>query len=313
MADKKRRIDVLSTRLTFAEETAANPSFTDILRFMSGKEYRHSEKIFEFSLLDTIIQDCIVGLIVTTQDRNIPPIRNKRTKEYSQVNINPTTQGLAYANIFLYDIQRNILLYEVNKFGCFPNQLKDFIYAKWNTENGEQKFELNFPAILKVNAYQRVLNMSHYKKIIVELFHPKELINCFDENSESIENNILRQNLQLSSQNNADIFKLEQIAIAKKHNKTGLTRSLVKGLIDAVRLNILNNGFRQNIQTLKVEGYVEDPENKGYKPINLLADTFDEYFKITDIQLQSNVQQGERKQGIEELYNKLLPQLRQLT
>jgi hypothetical protein len=37
----------------------------------------------------------------------------------SKVNINPTTQGLAYANIFLYDIQRNILLYEVNKFGCF--------------------------------------------------------------------------------------------------------------------------------------------------------------------------------------------------
>lgn len=268
--------------------------------------------IFECSLLDTAVENCIVGLIVTTQDRNIPPIRNKRTKEYSKVNINPTTQGLAYANIFLYDIQRNILLYEVNKFGCFPNQLKEFVYAKWNKENENQRFELNFPAVLKANSYQRMLNMSHYKKVIVELFRPTELINCFDENSDSIENNILKQNLQLSSQNNADIFKFEQIAIAKKYNKTGLTRSLVKGLIDAVRLNILDKGFRQNIQTLKVEGYAEDPDDKGFKPIDLLADTFNEYFKISDIQLQSNVQQGERKQGIEDLYNKLLPQLRQL-
>jgi hypothetical protein len=312
MADKKRYIDVLSTRLTFSEENTANPSFTDILRFMNGKEYRYSAKIFEFSLLDTTVEDCVVGLVVTTQDRNIPPIRNKRTKEYSKVNINPTTQGLAYANIFLYDIQRNILLYEVNKFGCFPNQLKDFIYASWNKENENQRFELNFPAVLKANSYQRMLNMSHYKRVIVELYHPTELIHCFDESTDSIENNILKQNLQLSSQNNADIFKFEQVAIAKKYNKTGLTRSLVRGLIDAVKLNILDKGFRQNIQTLKVEGYAEDPEYKGSKPIDLLADTFNEYFKITDIQLQSNVQQGERKQGIEELYNKLLPQLKQL-
>jgi hypothetical protein len=312
MADKKRYIDVLSTNLTFAEDLTTTLSFANILRFMNGKEYRYREKIFECSLLDTTIRDCIVGLIVTTQDRNIPPIRNKRTKKYSQVNINPTTQGLAYANIFLYDIQKNILLYEVNKFGCFPNQLKEFVYSKWNAKNENQRFELNFPAVLKVNAYQRMLNMSHYKKIIVELFNPKELINCFDENSDSIENNILKQNLQLSSQNNADIFKLEQIAISKKHNKSGLTRPLVKGLIDAVRLNILDKGFRQNIQTLKVEGYAEDPEDKGYKPIDLLADTFNEYFNITDIQLQSNVQQEERKQGIEDLYDKLLPQLKQL-
>ncbi|MDR1562797.1 MAG: hypothetical protein LBS54_06930 [Dysgonamonadaceae bacterium] len=312
MAGKKRYIDVLSTKLTFTEDSAENPTFTDILRFMNGKEFRYKEKIFECALLDTTIVNCIVGLIVTTQDRNIPPIRNKRTKEYSKVNINPTTQGLAYANIFLYDIQRNILLYEVNKFGCFPNQLKEFVYAKWNAENENQRFELNFPAVLKVHAYQRMLNMSHYKKVIVQLYNPRELINCFDENSDSIENNILKQNLQLSNQNNADIFKFEQIAIAKKYNPTGLTRSLVKGLIDAVKLNILDKGFRQNIQTLKVEGYSEDTEDKGYKPIDLLADTFNDYFKIPDIQLQINVQQYERKQGIEGLYSKLLPQLKQL-
>jgi hypothetical protein len=311
MADKKRYIDVFSTKLTFAEDSAENPTFTDILCFMNGKEYRYQEKIFECSLLDTAIENCIVGLIVTTQDRNIPPIRNKQTKEYSKVNINPTTQGLAYANIFLYDIRRNILLYEVNKFGCFPNQFKEFVYIKWNAENENRRFELNFPAVLKVQAYQRMLNMSHYKKVTVQLYKPVELINGFAENSDSIEN-ILRANLQLSGQNNADIFKFEQVAIAKKYNKTGLLRSTVKGIIDVIKLNVLDKGFKHNIQILKVEGFCEDPEDKGNKTIDLLADTFKEYFKISDIQLQSNVQQNERKQGIENLYKKLLPQLRQL-
>jgi len=315
MENKKRFIDVLSTKLTFNESNDSNnnATFADILRFMNGKDFRQSDKIFEFSLLQTSISNCMIGIIVTTQDSNIPPIRNKRTKEYSQVNINPSTQGLAYANIFLYDMQRNILLYEVNKFGCFPNKLKEFICNKWNEENGNQLLELAFPPVLKAKAYQRMLKMSYYKRFVVELYNPKEIISCFDENSDSIENNLLKHNLQMSNDNNADIFKFEQIAITKKHNKKGLIRSLINGLVDTIKLNILDKGYKQNIQTLKIEGYSEDPEDKGYKSIDLLADTFNEYFKITDIQLQSNVQQDERQQGIEGLFNKLLPQLKQLT
>ena len=40
--------------------------------------------------------------------------------------------------------------------------------------------------------------------------------------------------------------------------------------------------------------------------------SFDEYFKITDIQVHRDVQQIERKEGIENLYDKLLPEIRQL-
>lgn len=214
---------------------------------------------------------------------------------------------------FLYDTLRNIFLYEINRNGCFPSQLKEFIEAKWNVENENVRFELFFPAVLRANEYQRMLQMSSYKKITVQLYNPRELINCFDESTDSIENNILKHNIQMSNQSNADILTLEQLAIAKKYNKMGLTRTLVKGLVDSVKLNIEDKGFRKNIQTLKVEGYSENPEEKGYKPIDLLADKFNEYFKITDIQLQSNVQRGERQIGIEELYNKILPELRRLT
>ena len=313
MANKRRYIDVLSTRLTFAENSVSNITFADILHFMDGKEYRYSEKIFEFSLLNTTIPNCIVGIIETTQDKDIPPIKDKRTKQFSRVNINPTTQGLAFANIFLYDVQRNILLYEINKNGCFPKQLSEFIGAKWNAENQDVRFELTFPAIFRVNEYQRMLQMEYYKRITVELYKPNELINCFDENTDSLENNFLKHNLQISTQNNADTMKLEQVAMTKKLNPMGLSRSLVKGVVDAIKLNIADRGFVHNIQKLKIEGYTSDPENRALKPINILADTFDEHFKITGVLVQSDVQRGERKIGIEEVYNRILPELRQLT
>jgi hypothetical protein len=313
MANKKRYINVLSTKITFAEESVSNnTTFADILRFMNGKEYRYSDKIFEFSLMDSTIENCIVGIIETTQDKDIPPIKDKRTKQFSQVDINPATQGLAFANIFLYDIQRNIFLYEINKNGCFPKQLSEFIVAKWNAENEDVKFDLTFPAVFRANEYQRMLQMNYYKRIIIELYKPDELINCFDENTESLENNILKHNLQVSTQTNADTIKLEQVAIAKRLNPMGLSHTLVKGFVDAVKLNIADKGFIHNIQTLKVTGYSGDPEDKALKPIDILGDTFKEYFKITDIQVQSDVQRMERKVRIEELYNKILPELRQL-
>ncbi|MCL2247418.1 MAG: hypothetical protein FWC10_09980, partial [Lentimicrobiaceae bacterium] len=265
-----------------------------------------------FSLLRTSIKDCIVGIIITTQDRDIPPIRNKRTKQYSQVNIDPHTQGLAFANIFLYDTKRNILLYEINRSGCFPTQLTEFIYTRWGERENDVRFDLTFPAVYRANEYQRMLEMDYYKKIIVELYRPAELINCFEENIDSMAN-IIKQNIRAGQETNADILKIEQVALRKRINPMGLSRSFVKGLIDAVTLNIVDKGFRENIQTLKVEGYTSDPENRRrVKPIDILADTFNEHFKIRDIQLQSDVQQSERQEGIENLYSRLLPEFNRL-
>jgi len=313
MATKKRQIDVVSTQLRFSEGSTDRPSFADILRYMDNKDYRFHGKQVEFSLLDSDLPDCIIGIIVTTQDKDIPPIRNKGTKVFSSVDINPFFEGLAFANIFLYDINRNILLYEINRNGCFLNQFKEFVFSKWNFEIEDIRFELNFPAIIRANEYRRLLSMNYYRKILIELYKPTELINCFQEENDSIENNIIERNIQLALQNNADTLKIEQIALTKKINPMGLSRSIVLGLIDTIKLNIADRGLRSNIQTLRVDGYASDVEDsKSLKHINILADTFNEYFRITDIQIQSDVQENERKIGIELVYNRILPELRQL-
>lgn len=314
MKTKKRFVDIVSPRLTYAEgiDETAIVSFRDVLSYMNNKEYRYSEKIFELRLLNTSLSDCILGIIETTQDSDIPPIKNKTTKEYSSVGINPETEGLAYANVFIYDSLRNILIFEINKNGCFLNQFIDFIYTQWKLNDENIPFDLKFDAVLRANEYQRMLNMDYYKRITVDLYNPVELINCFNEATDSLANNLLRTQIQAGQQNNANTIRLEHIAMGKKINPMGLSRSLVKGVVDAVKVSIADNGHRQNIQRIEVLGYSVDVEGgkSTSKAIDILADTFNEFFRIPGVQIQANIQLEDRKQGIETLYSKVLPEIR---
>ena len=112
-------------------------------------------------------------------------------------------------------------------------------------------------------------------------------------------------------QNNANTIRLEHIAMGKKINPMGLSRSLVKGVVDAVKVSIADRGHRQNIQKIEVLGYSVDVENgkSTSKAIDILADTFNEFFRIPDVQIQANIQLEDRKQGIEALYSKVLPEI----
>lgn len=112
MKTKKRFVDIVSPTLRYADSIneASFVSFRDILSFMNNKEHRYNEKIFELRLLDTTLNNCVLGIIETTQDSDIPPIKNKTTKVYSSVGINPETEGLAYADVFIYDSLRNSLV-----------------------------------------------------------------------------------------------------------------------------------------------------------------------------------------------------------
>ncbi|WP_454996628.1 hypothetical protein [Capnocytophaga leadbetteri] len=308
---KKRNIDVLSVKMTF-REGEQNVSFRDVLNYMNGKEFRCNEKIFNLSLLDTNRENCILGLIETTQDSDIPPKRNKRTGVYSSVQIDTRQEGFAYANIFLYDYERNVFLYEINRNGCFPNQLKKFIISCWKEDENNILFDLNFPAVVRADEYERMLQMNWYKKIKIELFNPVELQNSITEDSDSIYNNIVQQQIRAGVQTNANTIIIEQIA-QKRINIAGLSRSMIMGLTDYVK-RFLGNGFRQNVQTLEIQGYTYDSEDDSNKckTINIIADSFDEYFRITEIQIHNDVQQRERKEGIEGLYDKLLPEIRRL-
>lgn len=314
MATKVRNVDVLSPRITVQD--GENPVlFEDVLSFMNaeGREYRIGEKSFHVSLFDDPINDeCVEGLVITTQDSDIPPKRNKRTGVFSPVQIDTRTEGFAYANVFLYDKTRKVLLYEINKNGCFPRQLTDAIYHFWNSpaegEEGRTRFDLFFPVFARRDEYNRMLRMNYYKKISVELVNPQGLVNNYREDEDSIENWI-RASVATAAQSNANSIVFEQTVFARKENPNGLSHNMVKDIVDKV-LARFGHG---NIKKLEVQGYTDDAEEpRKCRPVDLLTDAFKESFRIQDIQINTNLQGRERKSGIEGVYERILPEIRQI-
>ncbi len=314
MATKARYVDVLSPRIT-VQEGENQVLFEDVLVFMNaeGREYRIGEKSFHVSLFnDPISEDYVEGLVITTQDSDIPPKRNKRTGEFSPVQIDTRTEGFAYANVFLYDKTRNVLLYEINKNGCFPRQLTEAIYHFWNNpaegEDERTRFDLFFPVFARRDEYNRMLRMNYYKKISVELVNPQGLVNNFRENEDSIENWI-RASVATAAGSNANSIVFEQTVFARKENPNGLSHNMVKSIVDKV----LARFGRGNIKRLEVQGYTDDAEEPNKcRPVDLLTDAFKESFRIQDIQINTNLQGRERKSGIEGIYERILPEIRQI-
>lgn len=119
-AKKPKRIEVLSTKVKqLVDSPESEMTFEDILIFMNGRKCYDEFKEYELKLIDTKLNNCIVGIIITGQNKNLPAKRDRATGEFYPLNLNPDKETLSFGNIFLYDKNLNILLYEVNINGCY--------------------------------------------------------------------------------------------------------------------------------------------------------------------------------------------------
>lgn len=308
MSRKQRNVEVLSVNLEFEDNSnSMNPTFAEILHYMHEKTWNYFGKAFELRLLETMESGCIIGLIITTQNKEIPPKHIPATQHFAPVDI-AANEGLAFANIFLYDPNNNVFLYEINRNGCYISQLTQFIYSHWNSVDEHIKFSLKIIPVLRYSSYQRMCNMNYYKKFVLEVFRPSELMNYLAQSNNGMAT-ILQNQLQGGYVSNSSTMTIEQVAINKRQNPLGISHSYVREMSNIV-LGALGAGFRENIEKLKVAGYAEDPENsRRIKTIDLIADSFNVWFFIEEIRTQSDLQEFERKQEIRGLYTRLLPEL----
>lgn len=150
--------------------------------------------------------------------------------------------------------------------------------------------------------------MNYYKKFVLEIFCPNELMNYLAHNDNGMAA-ILQNQLQSGSLSNSSTMKIEQEAINRRQNPLGISHSYVREMSDVI-LGAIGAGFRQNIEKLEVAGYAEDPESpRRIRTIDLIADSFNVWFFIEEIRRQSDLQEIERKQEIQGLYTRLLPEL----
>lgn len=309
----KRKVDIVSVEVNCLSDGNA-PQFTQLLRYIEADEYYINGKLFELSMIDSERQEVAMAFVETTQDSDLPPVKNKQSKVLTALDINPNEEGLAFANILLYDERMNVLVYEINRNGCFIGKLKEWIERRWNDNHDEQQIEVNFPAIIRRNEYNRVLGMTNYRKLTCKLLNPTQIVREMNNQNESLAEQIIRQQAENGSQTGADFVTIEQNCTLLRLNPHGLSRDFVRGIADFARNMMQHAGLRQCVDTIEITGYAIDPESdrQRQRTIDLLADTFDESFSIPEVQLQVNLQREDRKVGILRLYDRIVPELRQI-
>lgn len=313
MPNIKRKVDIVSVQIN-SLSGGVTPTFNQLLSCIEANEYYVNGKLFELSMLDSEVQGVAMAFIETTQDSDLPPVKNKQSKELTALDINPNEEGLAFANILLYDTRLNVLIYEINRNGCYLGKLKEWIERRWNENHEEQEIEINFPAIIRRNEYNRVIGMTNYRKLVCKLLNPTQIVYEMNNHSESLAEQIIRQQAENGIKTGADFVTIEQNCTLLRLNPHGLSRDFVRGVADFTRNLLQRTRLRQNVETIEITGYSIDPESNRQKirTIDLLADTFDESFMIPEVQLQVNLQREDRKAGILRLYERIAPELRQI-
>jgi hypothetical protein len=304
MTKKTHTVDIVTTHLRFGENSKIK-TFSDFLKALNGRQETVRGKTVEFELLEDT-NDYSVGLLVTTQKKDVPPKKNDKTKLFSPLDIS-TDEGLAYANIFYFQKKHSILLYEFNKNGCYLEQFKEFIYQGIGLiqEFTGISVDIKFVRVLRHNDYHRAMSMRFYKSVEVEISYPKEVIAEFDANNGSLEEGIVAQ-LKDGIANNAEVVVLKHFV--HLGNKIGLTQSRIHDFINIIRNKLIkNSNKRMFVSKLIITGLPEDPDISRSEPVDLVADVFRSEFKMEEPRLQADVQRQHRQGEIKGLYEKLNP------
>lgn len=314
MAKKKKRIvDVLSVNIKHKTEQGEEEiDFSYILKLLNKKVHRTQFKDFEFKIFKQgKNEDYIIGVIETGQHKEIPPKKNTLTSELSPINIDISKERLVFANIFLFDTKRNILIYEVNRDGCYVNDFQKSIYHFLEKENESTKLDIKFPAVIRNNSEKRLNDMNYFKEVTFEVYRPRELFRQKQEKETTLIS-MLKNHYKSAEENNIDCISLTEKVDKKGLNRMGLSRNRVKDWFDFF-VNYFKDENRNNIKRAIIKGYTENPEGKNtLKPIDLLADTFNVHFTIDRINIHTNIQLTERKSGIKKVYFNILPEIKKM-
>ena len=302
---KKKYVEVLTPRVKCLSQNDSEITFSDILSYMTGKTVYYSDKEYIVKIYGSgNLENCQEGIIITGQNKDIPPKRNNQTGEFSALSVDIAHEKLSFGNAFLYDKRMNVLFYERNKNGCFIDTLAKFIMQLWNQDEREHediKIELDFIAILRKGEYARALRMGYYKEFIAEFTNPKEILEEMADDNSSLYG-ISKRCATEAVKAKSDRFEIKMSTFGKQVNKDGLSVRTIRNHLESVR-TLLRGRMKGNVEKVRIKGYSSDPEDSSsIQTIDLVADVFKPYFRLTSNSLNSNLQEVERRQELRNAY-----------
>lgn len=267
-----------------------------------GKAFRVKRKDVSLRILSKgKDKDIIVGLVETSRNENIPPKKHRKKKTISKLGLD-LDEGLAYANVFLYEKKRQILMYEVNKFGCYVDHFIDYIYRCTKKSRKFTAYNITLNSVLNANEYQRMIKMRFHKSLEIQVANPKQILDGYQH-----ENDALWK--VCSSASTVGSTKVStKFEVSAKGETTGLTSRSVQTIVDRA-LEIARGPKSANIKKIIVIGYESDSEDNKLQPIDLIADRFLKFIELDEPRENIDLLENQRSKEIKDLYSECADEL----
>lgn len=303
MSVRKKKIEFFQ----IAFKTTGDFSFGDLLQSNQlSREQRIKGKNVSLTSLRSG-KKYFVGLVETSRNENIPPKKNRRSKTLSRLGLSED-EGLAYANVFLFEYKRGILIYEVNKFGCSVDHFSEFVYKCFSVDKQLEPFDIKINPILNSHEYQRVMKMPFIKSISFRVAFPKQIVLSIRDSQEAEKHKNDALFNALSSAASVDSDRVDTTyEVNARSSVSGLTKTPSKSIIQSL-LRLRRGALGDNVQRIEVAGYEEDDSDNLHK-INLLADAFIREIELDEPRENTDLLQSQRQREIEVLYDNCVDDL----
>jgi hypothetical protein len=236
------------------------------------------------------------GLINTTKQIGIPPKHNPTQNTFEQIQINEGEgEGLGYANVFIYDKRHGVLMYEFNKNGCYLSSLRRYLINQFN-EIEDGMLDFSFAPLLRMEAYERMLNIDIYKSVEVKIASPTVAIQDFLDENDAISSAI--STCQLLNSDTVDLkFDI------KGRPLDGMPNQVISNLIRRIQ-RLANNYDERIVEKFTICGYYQDIEDDVTKrdEIDLLLDRYKKTFSVDEPNVLSDPQIREKSTSLFEVY-----------
>lgn len=266
-------------------------TFCDILEHENTPILKYripNEKWQQLTILENT-SEYIIGVIITTSISGIPPKHNFESNKTKKIDLEES-EGLGFANVFLYYKTKKVLLYEFNRNGCYLSALKEFLKYIVGHIYKDKHITLEWLPILKRDIYETYQKMRVYQQVEYVVANPTHMIAQKEKSDQ--DNKAL-----IAITNEAKDLNAESVQIVYKGDTKagGLTPKKLWGIVGDLYSKSMT-------QKLVVSGYLEDNENKKIQHLDLLNGALKGNMKLKEPKVLQSLLLAERTDGITKVF-----------
>lgn len=291
MATRRKKVETMKVSLT-----TRSLSFCQVLNSIVDMYYNdgHGKLISLRRIREN--DEYFLGYMNTTKQTGIPPKHNPTQNTFEPLPINEVDgEGLGFSNVFVFDKNHQVLMYEFNKNGCYLATFRHYVLNLFNRHE-EERINLSFSPLLRLEAYQRMLNMDIYKTLEVKIATPTSVIQDFLDENDAISSAITTAQLL-----NSDTVDLKFDIKGKPIN--GMPNQVISNLIRKIQ-RLATTQDEKIIEKFTICGYYHDIEENVTKKetIDFLLDRYEKTFTIEEPNVLHDTQTREKIDSLFTVY-----------